>query len=122
MADTGKFATTTHDGDGSTVTFNLGFPMLDESHILVTVDDVATTAFTIDLSALTITFDAAPASGTDNVVLKRQTAHTGIWVGGQITVFQDGGGVPASDLNNAYLQGLYYTEEQQDRIYDLENP
>jgi len=122
MADTGKFATTTEDGDGSTVSFALGFPLLDEAHIVVTISGTPTTAFTISLLAQTITFDSAPAAGTANILMKRDTAHTGVWVGGTINEFADGSGVSASDLNNAYLQSLYYAEEQQDRIYDLENP
>lgn len=109
MADAGKNATTTHDGDGATTQFAIGFSFLDPDHVEVSVGGSPNTEFTVDSDLTTITFDAAPASGSNNIVITRNTPSSAL-----INAFTNGAGVTEDDLNNAFLQCLYYAEEVED--------
>lgn len=110
MADTGKNAITTHSGDGSTTSFTVGFSYLVSSHISITVGGSPETGWSISDDGLSVEFDAAPASGTDNIVLTRVTPHASLYV-----TFSDGAPVTAANLSNAFLQAIYYAEEVEDK-------
>ncbi len=64
-----------YNGDGSDVTFTIPFEYLEESDVKVSVGGVLKTQNTdYTFSTLTeITFTAAPASGTNNVRIFRDT-------------------------------------------------
>jgi hypothetical protein len=122
MADAGKNAITTLNGDGTALNAPTGFVFLEESHILVEVDDgggfdtlVLNSDYTVNASTTIITFlDSGPygkfpPSGTDNVRFTRQTPHPTPYV-----TFTDGASVTAENLDNAIRQCLYYTEEVED--------
>lgn len=86
-------AKNTYSGDGADLTFDFSFPILDESHVLVQLEDSAgtlttqtiTTNYTVsgtgntsgatDYTSGTVTFVSAPAA-TDTVILTRNVPLT----------------------------------------------
>lgn len=72
MADAGKYATTTYDGDGVTKNFAIGFPYVEEGFVTVTVDGAVTVVNFTD-GGTTVEIDPAPPTGSDNVVILRDT-------------------------------------------------
>lgn len=123
MADSGKNAITTYDGDGSTTDFLIGFPYLQPEDIKVeegAAELLLNTDYTITTDGLTVSFSAAPATGTGNVVLTRRSKSTGdlsAQPGAPIVLIYDpeaGASPSAQALTNAFLQALYYAEEIED--------
>lgn len=66
----------THTGDGSTTTFANVYNVTAKNHIIVTIDGLGTTAYTLvsDITNPQITFDTAPAEGTSIVIKMQKTS------------------------------------------------
>tara|TARA_R100001530_G_scaffold112695_1_gene79678 strand:+ start:686 stop:2428 length:1743 start_codon:yes stop_codon:yes gene_type:complete len=97
-----------HNGDGSKVDFPFTFPYLKTTDIKVAVDNVVktiTTHYTLH-NATTIRFGSAPASGSSNVKIYRDTASENL-----AATFYPGSAIRSSDLNDNYTQNLYVTQE-----------
>ena len=93
-----------YSGNNSTKTFSITFPYLKEDHVNAKVGGTDTSAFTI--SGTNLTFTTAPPTGTDNVVLYRDTPivtpeHT----------YQAGTSIRSTSLNDNQKQALYAVEE-----------
>jgi hypothetical protein len=85
------------NGNGSTTLFSFTFEYLEESDVKVSVDGVVktqTTDYTF-ANATTISFNTAPASGTDNVRIYRDTN-----VDALKATFFPGSAIRAGDLND----------------------
>jgi hypothetical protein len=96
----------TYTGDGSDVTFGpIPFPYLEDSDVLITINGVATTAFTIDPSTKIITFSTAPADGTVIRVYRNTNNDT------LAATFISGSAIRAVDLNDNFTQNLYVIQE-----------
>jgi hypothetical protein len=96
----------TYTGDGSDVTFGpIPFPYLEDSDVLITINGVATTAFTIDPSTKIITFSSAPADGTVIRVYRNTNNDT------LAATFISGSAIRAQDLNENFTQNLYVVQE-----------
>ena len=95
---------TTYTGNGSTTNYSFTFEYLKQSDVKVTLDTVATTAFTF-ANATTIAFTSAPAS---NVAIRifRDTAIDLL-----SATFFPGSAIKAEDLNQNFTQSLYVTQE-----------
>ena len=63
-----------YTGDGSTL-FTFTFPYISTSDVKVSLDSVATTAFTLS-NATTVSMNSAPGSGVAVRILDLQTQHT----------------------------------------------
>lgn len=116
MADSGKNAITTNNGNGSSTTFDIGFEYLDTSHIQVVVDSVTQvlgTDYDISTDGDDVVFRAGsiPAVGTGNIVFTRVTPSTSLIVDPTA-----GAGLQESDVENLIWQALYFAEEVQDGI------
>ena len=104
-------------GDGSRVLFPFTFEYLEESDVKVSVDNVLktqTTDYTF-ANATTISFNTAPASGTDNVRIYRDTN-----VDTLKATFFPGSAFRADDLNDDLLQNNYAVQEIKARTWDVE--
>ena len=73
----GRFYSTKHSGDGVTTDFNFQFGPIPDEHIsgafkklFVYVDDIERHDYNTLNNGSTISFDTAPASGADNIVIK----------------------------------------------------
>ena len=112
MADAGKHAIQTHDGDASTKTFLVGFPFLDLDHIVVTIAAVVQTRgvdYEISNDLLNVVFYTAPAAGTGNVVFTRVGERSTLLVN-----FTNLAPLTKSELDKAFNQCLYYLQELED--------
>lgn len=100
-----------YTGNGTTKDFAVPFPYLDPAHVKTTVDGVLTEAWTW-LDSATISFTAAPASGTV-VRIYRQTP-----VSERLASFTNGEALLDEELNVAAGQALYVAEEAADQAAD----
>ena len=107
MATTEQF----FNGNGSDKDFTYTFPIYQDGDIKAEVDHVATTAFTLLTSPTRVRFNSAPASGTNNIRLFRDTD-----VDTSKATFVAGSAIRATDLNNNMDQILYSLQEQSDRL------
>ena len=98
---------TTYTGNGSTTNYSFSFEYLKQADVKVTLDSVATTAFTF-ANATTIAFTTAPGNGVA-IRIFRQTAIDTL-----ASTFFPGSAIKAEDLNNNFTQNLYVTQESDD--------
>jgi len=97
----------TYNGDGSDTTFDITFPYLTHADIGVSVGGVTKTVGTdYTISGNTVTFGTAPASGTDNVKLYRNTN-----IDTAEHEYAAGSSITAASLNENQKQALYAIEE-----------
>ena len=106
-----------YTGDNTTTSFAFSFPYLDDSHIVVQVDQASvsggafvTKTLTTDYSIQTspskaIIFVTAPATG-DRIRIKRDSASETALVD-----FENGSVLTEVELDRAYLHNLYLNEE-----------
>ena len=95
---------TTYTGNGSTTNYSFTFEYLKQADVKVTLDTVATTAFTF-ANATTLAFTTAPANGVA-IRIFRDTAIDTL-----SSTFFSGSAIKAEDLNNNFTQNLYVTQE-----------
>ena len=104
------------NGTGSQTLFSFTFPYLEESDVKVSIDGTtqATTAYSF-ANATTISFNTAPASGTNNVRIFRDTDIENLKAS-----FFPGSAIRASDLNDNFNQNNYSVQELKDRTWDTQ--
>ena len=107
-----------YNGDNTDVTFTIPFEYLEESDVKVSVGGVLKTQDTdYTFSTLTeITFTTAPASGTNNVRIFRDTDINSLR-----NEFFAGSAIRAQDLNDDFLQTLYTVQEIEDQFVTQTN-
>ena len=97
--------------NASVLTYYFTFPLLDIDHVVVTRNGttlVQGTNYTVNQSAGSITFLTAITVG-DAIRISRVTERDSALV-----TFVDGATTPASDLNTAFLQNFYISQETDD--------
>lgn len=94
----------TYTGDGSTTNYSFTFEYLKQADVKVTLNTVATTAFTF-ANATTLSFNTAPASGVA-IRIYRDTDIDTL----QATFFA-GSAIKAEDLNNNFTQSNFAVQE-----------
>lgn len=99
--------TTEHSytGDGSTTNYSVTFAYLKEADVKVTLDHVATTAYTF-ANATTIQFTTAPASGVKIRIFRDTDVDAARFV------FASGSALKAGELNENLDQLLYADQER----------
>ena len=95
---------TTYTGNGSTTNYSFTFEYLKQADVKVTLDTVATTAFTF-ANATTLAFTTAPANGVAIRIFRDTTIDT------LSSTFFPGSAIKAEDLNENFTQSLYVTQE-----------
>ena len=98
-----------YTGDGSTKNYSFTFEYLKQADVKVTLNTVATTAFTF-ANATTLSFTSAPAN---NVAIRifRDTAIDTL-----SSTFFPGSAIKAEDLNQNFTQSLYVTQESETAV------
>ena len=97
----------TYNGDGSDTTFDITFPYLTHADIGVSVGGVTKTVGSdYSITGNTVTFTTAPASGTANVKLYRNTN-----IDTPEHEYTAGSAITAARLNENQKQALYAIEE-----------
>ena len=99
----------TYTGNGSTTNYSFTFEYLKQSDVKVTLDTVATTAFTF-ANATTIAFTSAPANSVA-IRIFRDTAIDTL-----SSTFFSGSAIKAEDLNQNFTQSLYVTQESETAV------
>ena len=99
-----------YSGNGVLTDFTISFDYVSRDYVKVYVSTAEVTAFTF-LSDTEIRFDSAPATGTDNIEIKRETSVT------PIVDFTSGAAVLEEDLDRAVQQMLHVSEEQASEAY-----
>jgi hypothetical protein len=99
-------STVSYTGDGSTTDFVFPFDYIDEDHVVCTLDDVVTTAFTF-LATNTIRFTSAPGSDVA-ITIKRVTP------GDALVTWADGATILGRHLRLASKQPRMIAEEARD--------
>lgn len=101
------FAVDTYTGNGSTTTFSVTFPYIEQAHVIVTVDGVTktlTTDYTFPTSS-TITFTSAPAASTV-IKFTRSSNRTA-----RLVDYQDGSTLTESTLDQDGNQSFFMAQE-----------
>ena len=94
----------TYTGNGSTVLYSFTFPYLETTDIKVSLNGVATTAYTL-ANATTVQFNSAPANGVA-IRIYRETDDTSL-----TAQFYPGSAIRSQDLNDNFTQALYVAQE-----------
>lgn len=115
------YASWTGTGDDTTREFDVPFPYVKKEHLVVTINYVATTAYSwvndgrISFDALSGDTTTQKASGAPKtgmpIIIKRGTS-----LGTPLVDFVDGSTLTAADLDTANLQVLYATQELDDVV------
>jgi len=95
---------TTYTGNGSTTNYSFTFEYLKQADVKVTLNTVATTAFTF-ANATTLAFNTAPANGVAIRIFRDTSIDT------LSSTFFPGSAIKAEDLNQNFTQNLYVTQE-----------
>lgn len=116
------YAEVAYVGNGTTKEFNITFPYIEETHVKVTLNTVATTGFVVDttttpnkitfntLSAATSTQETTGAPKTSvDIVVYRETP-----LNAALVDYTDGSTLIADDLDTSNKQWLYALQEQDD--------
>jgi len=98
--------------NNTTVLYNFTFPYLKTSDVKVSLDGVATTAFTL-ANATTIQLNTAPSVGT-NIRIFRETGIDDL-----TATFYAGSAIKSEDLNDNFTQNLFVTQEVNARFLNI---
>ena len=101
------FAVDTYTGNGSTTTFSVTFPYIEQAHVIVSVDGVTktlTTDYTFPTSS-TITFTSAPATSTV-IKFTRSSNRTA-----RLVDYQDGSTLTEANLDQDGNQSFFMAQE-----------
>ena len=99
----------TYTGDGSTTNYSFTFEYIKQADVKVTLDTVASTAFTF-ANATTLSFTTAPTSGAA-IRIFRDTDITTL-----NATFFPGSAIKAEDLNNNFTQTHFATQETDNEV------
>ena len=100
-----------YTGDGSTTNYSFTFEYLKQEDVKVTLNTVATTAFTF-ANATTIAFTSAPANSVA-IRIFRDTNIDAI-----NATFFPGSAIKAEDLNSNFTQNQFATQETDNEVID----
>ena len=116
------YAEVAYVGNGTTKEFNITFPYIEETHVKVTLNTIATTGFVVDttttpnkitfntLSTATATQETTGAPKTSvDIVVYRETP-----LNAALVDYTDGSTLIADDLDTSNKQWLYALQEQDD--------
>ncbi len=95
---------TTYTGNGSTTNYSFTFEYIKQADVKVTLDTVATTAFTF-ANATTLAFTTAPANGVAIRIFRDTDINT------LNATFFPGSAIKAEDLNNNFTQSHFAVQE-----------
>ena len=101
-----------YTGDGATTTYSIPFSYRVAGDITVTIDGVASSAFTYNAAGTTITFNSPPANSTA-IEIRRTTSQTS-----RLTDYASGSVLTESDLDTDSTQSFFMSQEAIDDAGD----
>ena len=102
-----------YTGNGSTTQYAVSFTYRDQADITVTINGVATTAFTWNASGTQITFNSAPASASA-IEIRRRTSQTS-----RLVDYAAGSVLTENDLDTDSNQAFFMGQEAIDDAGDV---
>ena len=107
-----------YDGNGSTTQFTFSFTKFEDDDVVVYLFNSSTGNFDLNssysISGSTITFNAAPPTGTGNVLIFRRTDFNA----SKVPNFNPGSSIRGEDLDKNFLQSLRVDQEFRDLKVD----
>ena len=103
----------TFTGDGSTTNYSFTFEYLEQDEVKVTLNGVATSAFTF-ANATTLSFTSAPASGAEIRIYRDTDVDT------LKATFFPGSAIKAEDLNDNFTQNNFAVQELRNNTWDVD--
>ena len=101
-----------YTGNGNTTQYAVSFSYRDQADISVTIDGVATTAFTFNGAGTQITFNSAPAN-LSSIEIRRTTSQTS-----RLVDYAAGSVLTENDLDTDSNQGFFMSQEAIDDAND----
>jgi len=101
-----------YTGNGSTTAYSVPFSYRAQADVAITIDGVATTAYTWDGAGTTVTFTTAPLNLT-SVEIRRTTSQAA-----RLVDYADGSVLKENDLDTDSFQGFYMGQEAIDDAND----
>ena len=102
-----------YTGNGSTTEYAVTFAYRSTDDVAITIDGVATTAYTWNAAGTVVTFTSAPASDT-SIEIRRTTSQTT-----RLTDYAAGSVLTENDLDTDSTQGFYMSQEAIDDANDV---
>jgi hypothetical protein len=104
----------TYTGNGTQTSYTFSFPYIKKEDVKVTLDNIGTTAFTInDNTPTQVDFTVAPPNGVA-IRIFRETDTTAT-----SSTFFPGSAIRAQDLNRNFEQSLFIGQEEENKIQDV---
>jgi len=103
----------TFTGDGSTTNYSFTFEYLEQDEVKVTLDGVATSAFTF-ANATTLSFTSAPTNGAEIRIYRDTDIDT------LKATFFPGSAIKAEDLNDNFTQNNFAVQEIKASTWDVD--
>jgi hypothetical protein len=103
----------TFTGDGSTTNYSFTFEYLEQDEVKVTLDGVATSAFTF-ANATTLSFTSAPTNGAEIRIYRDTNIDT------LKATFFPGSAIKAEDLNDNFTQNNFAVQEIKASTWDVD--
>ena len=103
----------TFTGDGSTTNYSFTFEYLEQDEVKVTLNGVATTAFTF-ANATTLSFTSAPTNGAEIRIYRDTDIDT------LKATFFPGSAIKAEDLNDNFTQNNFAVQEIKANTWDVD--
>ena len=106
------FSVDTYTGNGSTTSFSVTFPYIEQAHVIVTVDGVTKTLSTDFSNSSTIAFTSAPANSA--VIKFTRSSNRNA----RLVDFQDGSTLTEANLDQDGNQAFFVAQEAIDKVGD----
>ncbi|MDA7523143.1 phage tail fiber protein [bacterium] len=102
-----------YTGNGSTTAYSISYTYRDAADLIVSVNGVATTAYSLNAAGTTLTFDSAPASSSA-IEIRRKTSQTT-----RLTDYAAGSVLTENDLDTDSNQAFFMGQEAIDDANDV---
>ena len=104
----------TYTATAAQTDFTITFPYLDTTHVKVSINGVATTSFTVDVSGTPKVVLSSGAAAGETVKVHRETPGRTADLSTLLVDFQDGSVLSEADLDKVTNQLLYLAQEAEE--------
>ena len=102
-----------YTGNGSTTAYAISYTYRDAADLIVSINGVATTSYTLNSAGTTLTFDSAPANASA-IEIRRKTSQTV-----RLTDYAAGSVLTENDLDTDSTQAFFMSQEAIDDAGDV---
>jgi hypothetical protein len=102
-----------YTGNGNTTAYSIPYSYRDPADLIVTINGVATTSYTLNSAGSTLTFDSAPANSS-SIEIRRKTSQTS-----RLTDYAAGSVLTENDLDTDSTQAFFMSQEAIDDASDV---